>query len=208
MVLWEAVALTLAQRSGINTPQWRVENILNKPVLIIKRFDRDQTQRTPFLSAMSMLGAKDNEQHSYLEIVYALLQHGGSPTQDLEELWRRIIFTIMISNTDDHMRNHGFIYQRHLGWRLSPIYDINPTPLDIKPHILTTAIDFDDTNASIDTALSVIKEFRISKPKAIQIIEEVSQAVQQWKQIAREFGLSKAECDRMESAFQTTQYGT
>jgi serine/threonine-protein kinase HipA len=150
-----------------------------------------------------MLGAKDNEQHSYLEIAYALLQNGASPKEDLSELWRRIVFSIMISNTNDHLRNHAFIYERFKGWRLSPIYDINPTPLEIKPHILTTAIDFNNTSASLDTARTVAKDFRLSKEQAREIINEVSIAVKQWREVASELGLKKNECDRMSSAFRS-----
>jgi serine/threonine-protein kinase HipA len=201
VVLWEAVALSLAKNAGIKELNWRVETILGKPVLLIKRFDRVNNTRVPFLSSMSMLDASDNEQHSYLEIAQALAQYGASPALDMEELWRRIIFTIMISNTDDHLRNHGFIYQRHKGWRLSPAYDLNPTPLQLKPKILTTAIDYDDTTASIDTALKVASEFRVSNKRADQIIKEVSNAVSQWRTVAKYIGLSKAECDYMSSAF-------
>ncbi len=201
VVVWEAVALTLAKNAGINVPSWRLETILEKPVLIIKRFDRDVGQRIPFLSAMSMLGAKDNEQHSYIEMSYALAQHGAAPEEDMLELWRRIVFTIMISNTDDHLRNHGFIYERYKGWRLSPAYDMNPTPIDIKPRILTTSIDFDNTFASLETAMLVAKDFRLSQNVSHNIITEVVSAVNKWRQVALELGVSKRECDRMESAF-------
>ena len=202
MVIWEAITLSLAEMAGLSVTRWRLEPILDKPVIILRRFDREAQTRIPFLSAMSMLGAKDNEQHSYLEIAYALTQHGSAPNQDMEELWRRIIFTILVSNTDDHLRNHGFMYQRHKGWRLSPAYDINPTPVEIKARILSTAIDFDDPTASIDTALSVIDEFRIKKSHAHEIIKEVSAAVSQWHKIALRYGLGKREIDRMASAFE------
>jgi len=201
VVVWEAVTLELAKQAGINVPEWRLETILGKPVLIIKRFDRKEEYRVPFLSAMSMLGAKDNEQHSYLEIAYALAQHGASPEKDMHELWRRIVFSIMIANTDDHLRNHGFIYERQRGWRLSPAYDMNPTPVEIRPRVLTTAIDFDNTEADIEIAKSVAKDFRLSKEQAGTIIQEVSQAVQNWQKIALDYGLSKQECNRMASAF-------
>ena len=201
VVLWEAVALALAEKANINIPNWRIEFILEKPVLLVKRFDRVHEQRIPFLSGMSMLDAKDNEQHSYLEIAYALAQYGAYPTEDMEELWRRIIFTVMISNTDDHLRNHGFIYERYKGWRLSPAYDMNPTPIHIKHHVLTTAIDFEDTNASLKTAINVAKEFRVSEKRANEIIKEVSKAVKEWKIVAKNIGLSKKECDYMASAF-------
>lgn len=202
VVIWEAVALTLAKNAGISVPSWRLETILKKPVLITKRFDRNNEQRIPFLSAMSMLGAQDNEEHSYLEIAYALVQNGTTPEEDMAELWRRIVFNILISNTDDHLRNHGFIYERYKGWRLSPAYDLNPTPIEMKPRILTTAIDFNDRSASLDTAMNVIKEFRLAKDRACEIIKEVDMAVKQWRKIASKFGLSKQECDRMASAFE------
>ena len=202
IVMWEAVALTLAKSAGINVPSWGLENILEKSVLVIKRFDRLNGQRIPFLSAMGMLGAQDNEQHSYLEMAYALARDGASPEKDMAELWRRIVFTIMISNTDDHLRNHGFIYERYKGWRLSPAYDINPVPAEIKPRILTMAINFEDTSASLDTAMVVAKDFRISKEKAIEIVKNIVSAVKQWKRVAEDFGLSKHEIDRMTSAFE------
>ncbi len=201
IVIWEAVTLTLAENAGIRVPKNRLESILGKSVLIIKRFDRDGGHRIPFLSAMSMLGAHDNEQHSYLEMAYALAQNGASPEEDMKELWRRIVFSIMVSNTDDHLRNHGFVYERYKGWRLSPAYDINPTPLEIAPHILTTSIDFNDNTASLETAMRVAKEFRLKKDEASNIIKEVASSVKQWRQVATKFGLSKQECDRMSSAF-------
>lgn len=201
IVVWEAVTLTLAENAGIRVPKHRLETILGKSVLIIKRFDRNCGHRIPFLSAMSMLGAHDNEQHSYLEMAYALAQNGAFPAEDMKELWRRIVFTIMVSNTDDHLRNHGFVYERYKGWRLSPAYDINPTPLEIAPHILTTSIDFNDNSASLETAMRVAKEFRLKKDEALLIIKEVASSVKQWRQVAEKFGLSKQECDRMSSAF-------
>lgn len=201
-VVWEAVSLTLAKKAGIQVPAHRLETICGKSVLIIKRFDRDgEGNRIPFLSAMSMLGGHDNEQHSYLEIAYALAQQGAAPEEDMEELWRRIVFTIMVSNTDDHLRNHGFVYERYKGWRLSPAYDINPTPLEIAPHMLTTSIDFNDNAASLETAIRVAKEFRLKQEKALRIIQKVASSVQQWRLVASRFGLSKQECDRMSSAF-------
>ncbi len=202
VVVWEAVALTLAEKAGITTAEWRLETIMDKPVLILRRFDRQDGKRVPFLSAMSMLGAKDNDPHSYLEIAYALTQSGANPNSDLEELWRRIVFTVLISNTDDHLRNHGFLYERHKGWRLSPAYDVNPTPVEIKARMLSTSIDFDDPTASIDLALSVIDDFRIKKSRAQKIIREVATAVSEWRPVATQFDLSKKEADRMASAFE------
>ena len=105
-------------------------------MILIRRFDRVGGQRIPFLSAMSMLGANDNEMHSYLEIADALRLYGAVAKEDLAQLWRRIVFNVLVSNTDDHLRNHGFLYGGHEGWRLSPAYDLNPFPVDIRPRVL------------------------------------------------------------------------
>jgi serine/threonine-protein kinase HipA len=112
------------------------------------------------------------------------------------------VFTILISNTDDHLRNHGFLYERHLGWRLSPAYDVNPTPAEIKPRILSTLIDYESDMASIETALSVTDEFRLSREQAEQIMHDVAEAVSNWRNVAAQFDLSKREIDRMASAFE------
>lgn len=201
-VVWEAVALTLAQKAGISVPAARVATVAKKPVLLLRRFDRDGKRRIPFLSAMSMLGAKDNEPHSYLEIVDALRQHGAAPKADMEALWRRIVFNILISNTDDHLRNHGFLYEGSDGWRLSPAYDLNPVPTDIKPRILTTAINEDDGTASLALAMSVAKYFELDSAKAREIAAQVGKAVSKWRDEAALHGISKNQIDRMVSAFE------
>jgi len=201
-VLWEAVALTLAAKAGITIPEWRLETALDKPVLLLLRFDRDGGIRLPFLSAMSMLAAKDNEAHSYLEFVDVLRQHGTAPKEDMHALWRRIVFSILISNTDDHLRNHGFLWAGPAGWRLSPAYDLNPMPTDIKPRILTTAIDLEDTTASLKLALAVASYFELGSDEARAIAAEVGKAVATWRKEAGRLGLATHEIDRMASAFE------
>ncbi len=201
-VLWEGVALRLAAKAGIPVPDWRIESVVNKPVLLLRRFDRVQGQRIPFLSAMSMLGASDNESRSYLEFVDALRRYGASPKQDMHELWRRIVFNILISNTDDHLRNHAFLYTGPDGWRLAPAYDLNPVPTDIKPRVLTTAIDLDDGSASLGMAMSVVGYFELDENKAQVITAEVGRAVATWCEEAARMGLTQAEIDRMASAFE------
>jgi serine/threonine-protein kinase HipA len=200
-VAWEAIALALACEAGIPVPESRVETVSNEPVILLRRFDREKNVRIPFLSAMSMLGAKDRETRSYLEIVDALRRHGATPKEDMEQLWRRIVFSILISNTDDHLRNHGFLYAGQAGWRLSPAYDLNPVPVDIKPRILTTAINEDDGTASLDLAMSVAEYFELEKDKAKAIAAQVGKAVSTWRNEAAKHGIAKGEIDRMESAF-------
>jgi serine/threonine-protein kinase HipA len=201
-VAWEAVALALADKAGIAVSVAHVETVARKPVLLLRRFDRDGKRRIPFLSAMSMLGAKDNETHSYLEIADALRQYGAAPRGDMEALWRRIVFNILISNTDDHLRNHGFLYESSEGWRLSPAYDLNPVPTDIKPRILTTAINEDDNTASLALAMDVARYFELDAAKAREISKQVGKAVSKWRAEAARHGISKSETERMASAFE------
>lgn len=201
-VPWEAVALTLAERAGIPVPTWRLETVAGKPVLLSRRFDRVGGTRLPFLSAMSMLGASGNETRSYLEFVDALRQHGAAPKEDMHALWRRIVFSILISNTDDHLRNHGFLYAGPDGWRLAPAYDVNPVPTDIKPRVLATAIDLDDSTASLDRAMAVAGYFQLDASAARGVAAEVGQAVATWRGAAARLGLTPPEIDRMASAFE------
>ncbi len=204
--LWEAVALTLAAKAGIPTPDWRVEKIADRDVLLLRRFDRRGNVRIPFLSAMSLLNAADNEPHSYMEIADALRQYGAKADDDCAQLWRRIVFSILISNSDDHLRNHGFLYET-AGWRLSPAYDMNPVPVDIKPRILTTAIDEVDGTASLDLAFAVAPHFGVKSDKAKSIVREVGAAVARWRETAAAVGLTAAEIERMASAFEHADAG-
>lgn len=200
-VLWEAVSLSLAKNAGINVASWRPERIAGKDVIILSRFDRDDTNRIPFLSAMSMIGSKDNETRSYLEIADALRLHGARPRKDMRELYRRIVFTVLISNVDDHMRNHGFLYFGTEGWALSPAYDLNPMPVDVKPRVLSCAIDDEDQTASLELALSVADYFELKDEEARRIAGDVGHAVSLWRREAASLGITDAECNRMESAF-------
>lgn len=201
-VLWEAVALTLASKAGVNVPEWRLENVAKRPVLLLRRFDRMKATRIPFMSSMSMLDARHNEQRSYLEFVDVLRQVGGAPTEDMRMLWRRIVLSILISNTDDHLRNHGFLYSDLAGWRLSPAYDINPVPIDIKPRVLSTSINLDDATASLELALEVAPYFEIGAEDAYQIAYDVGTAVTSWRSVAANLGVNKSQIDRMASAFE------
>jgi serine/threonine-protein kinase HipA len=202
IVLWEAVALTLAAAAGIVVPKWSVEPIAKKAALILDRFDRRNDARVPFLSAMSMLGASDGESHSYLEIVEALRQYGAAPNDDLVQLWRRVVLNVLISNTDDHLRNHGFLYAGATGWRLSPAYDMNPVPVEVKPRVLSTAIDPDDPSASIDLAFANAEYFGLKDKDARNIAAGIAAVVSGWRKVAERLGLNRPEMDRMASAFE------
>lgn len=201
-VVWEAVALALARKAGLTVPAARLETVAGKSVLLLRRFDRDGRRRIPYLSAMSMLGARDTETRSYLEIVDALRQHGAAPREDIQALWCRMVFNILISNTDDHLRNHGFLYEGPGGWRLSPAFDLNPVPVDIKPRILSTAINEDDTTASLALAMAVAGYFELDAGEARALAGAVGHAVSTWREEGARHGLSTAALDRMASAFE------
>lgn len=199
---WEAVALRLAKAAGITTTEWRLEVIDNQPVLIVKRFDRKNVRRVPFLSAMSMLSAGDGDERSYIDVADALRQHGAKPVEDCKELWRRVVFNVLISNTDDHLRNHGFLYEPGRGWRLAPAYDLNPVPIDLKARMLSIAIDELDRTASVDIALGVAKQFGLKQPEAKEIARDVAAAVGTWRKVADGEGISASEINRMATAFE------
>ena len=150
---------------------------------------------------MSMLNAVDNDIqiHSYLDIADAIRQYGAAPKADLIELWKRIIFSILISNTDDHLRNHGFLYTGSDGWKLSPLYDVNPSP-DNK-NILSTYITQNDNSQDIDLALSVCEYFDLNLKDAQQIINNFKDVIKNWRIVAKQLGLNKSEIDKMETAF-------
>jgi serine/threonine-protein kinase HipA len=199
---WEHIALNLAERAGISVPRHKLHGVGETPVLLSWRFDRTGDTRIPFLSAMAMLQAKDGERASYPEIVDELSQHGANARADAAELFRRMVFNILISNVDDHLRNHGFLWAGKAGWRLSPAYDLNPTPTDLKARILTTNISLDEGTCSIELALSQAELFGLSLADAKTIVGEVGGAVAAWRAVARQAGQTESQIDRMASAFE------
>jgi len=199
---WEAIALKLAAQAGIRTANHKLIMVAGKAVMLSQRFDRNGVHRIPFMSAMSMTGSVDGKGGSYLDIVDALGSFGAQAKQDREELFCRMVFNVLISNVDDHLRNHGFLKLDRHGWRLSPAYDINPTPQDLKPRVLTTNIDFDDGTCSLELVQEVAPFFGLRKQVANRIITNVAKATKQWRTVAQATGARAAEIKRMESAFE------
>jgi serine/threonine-protein kinase HipA len=199
---WEEIALRLADRAGIATPDHQLIEVANKPVLLSRRFDRREKVRIPFLSAMSMTGSADGERGSYPELVDALTRYGANAKADAAALYRRMAFNVLVSNVDDHLRNHGFLCLSKNGWSLSPAYDLNPTPTDVRARILTTNIDLDEGTCSLDLVESVADFFGIALPVARQIIREVAAAVADWRTVAAAVGARASEINRMASAFE------
>ncbi len=199
---WEMVVHTLAARCGLNVAEAKVEKFANRyHTFLVKRFDREKNDRIHYASAMTMLGYTDNrDSHagaSYLELVEFLSKSGARVNEDLEELWKRIVFSISVSNTDDHLRNHGFILTEK-GWTLSPAYDINPNEMGTG---LSLNISENDNSLEYDLALEVAEYFRLKKDKAEEIINDIKSKVSEWKTVADKYGISKTEQTTMEKAF-------
>ena len=201
---WEHLALTLARDAGIRVAESTLLSVEGHDIVLLNRFDRDGERRTPFLSAMSLLDGVDQEPRSYLEIAEVIRRFGAQARADLSELWRRMVFNILVSNTDDHLRNHGFLYAGRGGWTLSPAYDLNPVPVEVKPRFLSTAVgeDPDDTSASLELALEVAEYFDLSREEARHTAGQVAQATSRWAERAQGEGIRGTEIDLMSSAFE------
>jgi len=203
MGAWEMVVHDLSKQAGLNVSDSFIEKFGSRHhTFITKRFDRKQNQRTHFASAMTLLGYSDGADYqegvSYLNLAEFIIRNGVNIEEDLEELWRRIVFSICVSNTDDHLRNHGFLLTPK-GWKLSPAYDINPNENGTG---LKLNISENDNALEIDIALEVAPYFRIKHNKAKQIIEVVKKAVSSWQSTANKYKIEKNEQELVKRAFQ------
>ena len=199
---WEYLAYQLALMAGIDMAESKIEKVSgNYHTFFTKRFDRLKGERVHFASAMTMTGNNEdtikNNPASYLDLAEFIQYSGSNNKADLHQLWKRIIFNIAISNTDDHLRNHGFVLKEN-GWRLSPAYDINPS---IDKEGLALNIDTTDNALSFELAKSVGIFFQLSNHQMNEIINEVTTAKKKWKKIADKIGISKQEQELMSSAF-------
>jgi serine/threonine-protein kinase HipA len=198
---WESVALRLGRGAGIVVPDSELRDIDGRSVLIVRRFDRIGELRVGYVSAMTMLEAVDMERRSYLEIVEVIEESSSRVTQDMRELWRRIAFTILIRNTDDHLRNHGFLRASSGGWSLSPAFDINPDPEPGNTH-LSTSVDGSSDEASLENLLENAELFRLGDEEALEVLGEVSKATSGWRDLAAAEGLDGREISQMTAAFE------
>jgi len=202
MGAWEMVANELAVRSGLNMSKGLARRFTqNYHTFMTKRFDRQQLNRIHFASAMTMLGYTDGTDAasgvSYLELAEFIMRFGAKPDADLEELWRRIVFNICISNSDDHLRNHGFLLTTK-GWILSPAYDINPIPNSTG---LSLNISEYSNSLDLELAREVAEKFRLNEVKREGIIEKAKTAIGNWKEIATSIGITRNEVESMEGCF-------
>ena len=201
---WEFLAYRLATSAGIHMTDSKIEKISGQyHTFLTRRFDRDNGKRIHFASAMTMTGNTEDiikeSVPSYLEIVEFVENYGADVEANLHQLWRRIVFNIAISNTDDHLRNHGFILTEK-GWILSPAYDLNPS---IEKDGLSLNIDMDDNALSFDLAKSVGEYFRLSESEMEAILSKIFTVVKNWEVEAKKIGINRSEMELMAGAFRT-----
>ncbi|MGX5805504.1 type II toxin-antitoxin system HipA family toxin [Bradyrhizobium sp. Arg314] len=203
----EVLAMILARKAGIDAAEARLIDSDGAPVALIRRFDRTPNgNRLMYVSAATMIGAErgDAGEHSYTELVDALRQHGSQPAADIEELWRRIAFSILITNVDDHLHNHGFLHVDRGQWRLAPAFDINPFPERVR-ELKTWVSEETGPEATIDALMSVIAYFRISRDRAREILGQVEGAVARWREDGGELGMTSQELESFTDAFEHSE---
>lgn len=201
---WEEVTATLAKASGITMAESKALKLGSKHhTFVTKRFDRLGAHgRRLYASAMTLLGRSDGQssEASYLELAEILIAQGCSPKAQLEELWKRIVFSILVANTDDHLRNHGFLYNFELGgWDLSPAFDINPS---LSGAGLSLAIDESDHSLELATAIAVAPFFKITMKEADRFIQQLLQVRASWRRIAKKIGIKASEIELMAKVFE------
>lgn len=200
---WEKVVHDLAGLCGLNVPEARLEKLSRYgSTYLVRRFDRNGSKRIHYASAMTLLGRTDGASAedgvSYLDIASFIKSHGANPKADLRELWKRIVFNMTVSNTDDHLRNHAFLLTQR-GWSLSPMFDVNPEPAGNE---LSLNVDETDNRIRIELAISVAERFGITKKEAEGIAGDIGKTVSdRWKYLAKTCGLSRGQIDAMAPAF-------
>jgi serine/threonine-protein kinase HipA len=195
---WEYLAHLLARNAGVSVPEARLERLADGyGTFCSARFDRKPEGRRMYASAMTLLERQDGEGGaSYLDLAEFISDHGakGYIQADLEQLFRRVLFNILIGNRDDHLRNHGFIREPS-GWRLSPAFDLNPNPGKMS-HAL--AIDTHNAEPDVQLAMSLADLYRLNKQSARQLLDEVTRAIDDWRTVAKQIGLPSLEIQLME----------
>jgi serine/threonine-protein kinase HipA len=196
--------MQLAKKSGLQVAEARLADSDGAPVALIRRFDRtDAGDRIPYISAATLLGSDpaDPQEHFYTEIADALRLHGAEVQLDLEELWRRMAFFVLITNVDDHLHNHGFLHVSHGQWRLAPAFDLNPFPDRVR-ELKTWISEETGPEATIEALLSVLAYFRISRPRANEILGRIEHALSKWREFGAALGMTNQELDQFAEAFE------
>jgi serine/threonine-protein kinase HipA len=197
----EILALTLAKQAGIKVSEHRLVTIGRQTVSVITRFDRNGNIRIPFISASTLLGLPQGDAGSYTMLADGIRQFGNDVQGDLRELWRRLVFSLLASNYDDHLRNHGFLMHEPGKWSLSPAYDINPVPVVDRVRVNKTAISEEQTEPSIAGAMAAAVRFGLKPKEAKTILQEVFNVVSGWRKTGRHLQIKSSTLDAYASAF-------
>jgi serine/threonine-protein kinase HipA len=203
----ECTTMQLAAKAGLRVPTVRLEKVLNQDVYLVERFDRIEgrygERRLPFISGLTILGAHESEssRHSYRELADQIRLYSSSPSQDLHELWRRMVFNILCSNNDDHLRNHGFLWDGS-GWRLSPGYDIVSFPQVSQERDLAIGVGRHGRRATIKNALTDIASFGLSREEGVAIAKEMQAIVKSnWEPVSKMAGLAANDIEKLRTCF-------
>ncbi len=202
VIAWEKTALDLGEAAGIPVPNRQLVGIEGNPVLLLERFDRRGSHRIGYVSAMTLLEAKDGESRDYTEIAEVIPEHSSAAVDDLRQLWRRIAFSVAVHNTDDHLRNLGFLRQGS-GWRLAPGFDINPNP-SLSTHRVTSIGGAANPPDEVNALLVYAESFGLTGGQARAVLREVADAAGGWKSVARGNGISQSEISRFEGTLSHT----
>lgn len=200
----EVLAMSLAKAAGLNVAAARIVDSDGVPIALIRRFDRTADgRRLMYVSAATLLGVESAgaQEHSYAEIVDALRVNGAAARADIEELWRRMAFSILITNVDDHLHNHGFLHAERGLWRLAPAFDLNPFP-DRARELKTWVSSETGPEATVEALMSVIAYFRLPLARAKGILREVERAVAGWREAGRALGMSNRDLEDFADAFE------
>ncbi|WP_350432837.1 HipA domain-containing protein [Shewanella sp. H8] len=208
---WEAIAMDMANDAGLDVCEYQLTDVAGKKVYLTKRFDRTDGalhgERIPFISAMALTDHDDGDDDcSYLELVDVLSETGANPSVDIKQLFKRIAFSILISNVDDHFRNHGFLWNSGRGWQLSPLYDVNP--VYNSSGSLRTCIDYENSTASLTLLVEVAGYFGISDVEAKEVIKKIAKVTLQWRDYANKRGAPSREIELMTRAFEHDEMQT
>jgi len=204
VISWEKTLLDLAGNAGLSVPESTLLSVGKEKVLLVKRFDRINGERIGYVSAMTMLEKRDGEQGSYLDIADVIERTSLNAAAELRELWTRIVFNVLTTNKDDHLRNHGFLKTNGDSWSLSPAFDLNPDPSASR--FLNTAVNEKDNSASLELTFSVLDYFRLTRPEALVILSKIVSSVKLWSKVAKANGIPQNQIAKMENAFSHSEY--
>jgi serine/threonine-protein kinase HipA len=201
VIAWEKTALDLAEAVEIPVPNRQLVGI-GSPVLLLDRFDREGAHRVGYVSAMTLLEAQDGQPRDYTEIAEVIPENSSATTDDLRQLWRRIAFSVAVHNTDDHLRNHGFLRHK-AGWRLAPAFDINPNP-DLAAQRVTSIGGATDAAEEVNALLVYSENFGLTDSQARAVLREVADAAGGWEAVARRNGIAESEIARFDRTLKST----